>query len=218
MDAQSLAQRVRSEAKSAIDSQIAHLRKSIAKLRSQVAQFHADFVSYQVDQYAPGKAAAVKKYSREALWQPELGTYTGYKQAEFSLRECLKLCYAAIAKSIEASNKSEYARLKIAFAFLLLSLLLGILSFVFWAQGSMSLPLWFATPIPLVISNSIWDWGSDKPPTEFSWGFLVTMLLGPFMGIVSLFFIFGYSGGSEAIDRRYKQQLMELKQKYTPQG
>lgn len=207
LDAQSLAGEAKKEGKNAIDAQKAHMKGFIDKLKSQAAQLWedgGDFVKYEVKQYAPAESEAVMERAREAWKHSQVETYDSYKKAQASLRECLRLGYSAIERSIDVLEKHELqedTRGKI-WAGIFLGALVGFLAGAIF-------------PGPIIAARGM-------PDVEaFKQGWLTALWVGTAAGtfigfVVGLFRAFYPTGAKEAIRDRYERLKTEFKHKYTP--
>lgn len=207
LDAQSVGGEAKKEAKNAIGAQKAHMKEVIDKLKSQTAQLWedgGDFDKYEVKKYAPTELETALKHAREDWKCSEVETYASYKKAQASLRECLRLGYSVIEKSIDPLKKHELWR-NIRDG-ILGAILLGALAGFF---------LGAIFPGPLIAARGM-------PDVEaFKHGWLTALWVGTAAGtfigfVVGLFSAFYPTGGKEAIRDRYERLRTELKNKYTP--
>lgn len=203
LDAQSLAGEAKKEAESATNIQRAHMEEITDKLKSQAAQLWeegGDFGKYKVKQYALTELEAATERAREAWKHSQVETYDSYKKAQASLRECLRLGYSAIEKSIDPLKKHELwrnTRDRILTA-ICLGALAGFLAGAIF-------------PGPIIAARSM-------PDVEaFKQAWLTALWVGTAAGTFIGFLVGLFSSRAKgAIRDRYECLKTELKNKYTP--
>lgn len=201
LDAQLLAGEAKKKAKSAITAQKTHIKGVIDRLKSQAAQLwedEGDFGKYEIEKYAPAELEAALKQAREGWKCSEVETYASYKKAQSSLRECLRLGYSAIEKSIDVLEKHELRRDTQS------KIWRGI---CFGTLGGFLATILLAPIIAANLEESI------LRATEH-YTYWVGPMIGAFTGFVVA--LFRTSEAKEAIRGRYERLEAKLKDKYTP--
>jgi len=172
------------------------MKEVIDKLKRQVAQLWEsgrDFDKYEVKRYAPAELEASLKHGRKA-WKYAVETYASYSRAKSSLKECMRLGYTAIEKAMEAPKKHEFTLLGTALAFLFSWALLALWFYMILFSQKPPLAYWamlgFLSPVPICVSFKIWDWDKREPGTDFLSEWLCGIILGPLVGLASIYYIF----------------------------
>ena len=189
LDALQLAGEAQRRAKKAVNSQKVYMKEVVDKLKDLASKLfgaRGDFEIFEVKRYAPDKLDTAKNLRREGQKHSKVQSYASYIQAQSSLKECLKIGYSAIERSIKNLERREIQRWNIAFILLLPFWPLWILSLIYletlW-------PLWPLSWILVGISMAIWgmEYSENAVKTNFNPRSLLFALIAP----LSFFFILG---------------------------
>lgn len=211
LDALQLAKEAQGRAEKATNLQKTCMKEKIDKLNDQVSKFFGktgDFEVFEVKQYAPDKLEIIENLRREGQKHSKIQSYVSYIQAQASLKECLKVGYSAIEKSIQPLENRELLRLNLA----------TVLILPFWPLWILSLtslatlwPLWLVSWILVGISWSMWYGGftrlTVKTPFDYS------SLLWTFIAPIIFFFCLSYFNDKRELKNKYEKFRKELQDK-----